>query len=686
MNDLATTMQRTTIYSDDLTNEMEALFIQIGNVGPSQMDAAMTAAANLATGLGIDLESAVTMVSKAAEGNVTTLGKYGVAIDAAKAKAEGLPAVLDAINARFGGQAQAAAETYAGKLHQLANEWDNLKEAVGRAVVEDPMLTALMTHMKEGITGVGEAAGDYTPTISDWWVKMSTNSTSLQLIVAYLNSIEAGMRAIGLETAGLRPPPPPQFKAPTDPFAGLWADAKANAEKLDETWKKQDEAATKHAEAIESMFRRISGADAAAQMRDLDTVFRRMAASGQITEAQVRAIAKEAEDLSNKGATLTPRLLDIVLATDQLSPGLNKASINFGELGTQVGIVAPKLDKVWETLNKPIPYGIGHLKDQFAALVVVSPETMLKGVQTKVIDTDKAIQNLSTSLANMAQVAPGAFGTVIGQVARLASTIDVARKAQDAYKEGKKAWDAGDSVAGIASMASGIAGIAQAAMMAVQGVKALISVFDRNKGRDAVVDFAQSFGGFDALHAQLLELGADGEKLWIKLTQGVGTNNPEQAARVIAEVEAALARQANATADVTVQTEEGAQATIETATAASAALDTVTAKLHDNAADWAVWSDAVMAAVNAAAGAVVQMPVPGPPSAVPGFASGTGGKYLNFGSGTLAMLHGRERVSVPGEGGGGGGTAIIQLNGRTLAEVVVPEMPGVITRYGLARG
>jgi hypothetical protein len=93
-----------------------------------------------------------------------------------------------------------------------------------------------------------------------------------------------------------------------------------------------------------------------------------------------------------------------------------------------------------------------------------------------------------------------------------------------------------------------------------------------------------------------------------------------------------------------------------------------------------------MAAVNAAAGAVVQMPVPGPPSAVPGFASGTGGKYLNFGSGTLAMLHGRERVSVPGEGGGGGGTAIIQLNGRTLAEVVVPEMPGVITRYGLARG
>lgn len=30
---------------------------------------------------------------------------------------------------------------------------------------------------------------------------------------------------------------------------------------------------------------------------------------------------------------------------------------------------------------------------------------------------------------------------------------------------------------------------------------------------------------------------------------------------------------------------------------------------------------------------------------------------------------------------GGGGTAVIQLNGRTLAEAVVPEMPGVVQRY-----
>lgn len=35
---------------------------------------------------------------------------------------------------------------------------------------------------------------------------------------------------------------------------------------------------------------------------------------------------------------------------------------------------------------------------------------------------------------------------------------------------------------------------------------------------------------------------------------------------------------------------------------------------------------------------------------VPGFLTGTGGKYLNFGSGTPAMLHGRERVMTEAEG------------------------------------
>jgi len=139
-NDLAAQFQQTTVYSDDLINEMEALLTSVGDVAPAQMEKALTAATDLASGLGVDLQTATTMVAKAMEGNTASLGKYGVAIDAAKVKTEGASAVLDAIQAKFGGQAQAQLDTYAGKLEQLANNWDNVKEAVGKSLVSDNLL------------------------------------------------------------------------------------------------------------------------------------------------------------------------------------------------------------------------------------------------------------------------------------------------------------------------------------------------------------------------------------------------------------------------------------------------------------------------------------------------------------------------------------------------------------------
>lgn len=59
-------------------------------------------------------------------------------------------------------------------------------------------------------------------------------------------------------------------------------------------------------------------------------------------------------------------------------------------------------------------------------------------------------------------------------------------------------------------------------------------------GRDAVREFSEKFGGFDDLHKKLGELGSEGERLWISLTQGVGRNNAKQAKAAIDEVTHAL--------------------------------------------------------------------------------------------------------------------------------------------------
>ena len=88
--DLAAEMQRTTVYEDDQIVALEAMATQLG-VLPSQMDGAVKAAANLASGLGIDLEKAMTMIVKANNESYTAFGKLGISIDEARAKAEGLP-------------------------------------------------------------------------------------------------------------------------------------------------------------------------------------------------------------------------------------------------------------------------------------------------------------------------------------------------------------------------------------------------------------------------------------------------------------------------------------------------------------------------------------------------------------------------------------------------------------------
>ena len=569
-NDLAGAFQRTTVYSDDLINEMQALLTQVGNVAPSQMEKALQAATNLASGLGVDLRAATILVSKASEENVGALKKAGLQLDETRVAAEGMSYILGVVNDKFGGQAQAEVDTYAGKVKQLANEWDNLKEIVGKNIAEDPLLRAALQLTTNELRRQNTAT---TEAVSSWqiWIERLdrvVNPSKLAAAAMSETARAANEAADAFAAAARTIDASPLRTGAAFSFGELDAKARAEIDATIAAWKRQDAAAKQHADAIESMFRKLSGADATAEMQKLDAVFRRLADSGVLTQRQIDAVVKEAIKLQADGAKMTERLWEMVRATEALSPGLNATALDVGKLGTQIAVSIPTLDAYSAALAKVglATGGLSKLPGVNVGLptIPVAP----KGLFDSIFGSSGQFgqQMASTVLGaiqgggNPVSAASGLVGTKIG------SGI-----AESLTKEGGKLF--GTALGGVLNSALPLVGSLVGPLAG-----ALWNKLFGTAGRDAVKDFAATFkGGFDGpggLHEALNTLGAEGERLWIKLTQGVGRNNPEQAKKVIAEITAALANQKT-------QTEMAAVSAAAAAIAQQAELDAISAKYSD---------------------------------------------------------------------------------------------------------
>lgn len=165
---MQTQFQQTTRFSDDAIASSQALFAQIGNVGPEQMDAALTAATNLSIGLGVSLEQATMLVSRAFASGGENLGRLKTVLGDTVPKGSDMAQVLDAINKKFGGQAQADMTTYNGQMARLGNQLDDVKERVGGLLVQGltPLLNAFSSlpgPVQSVVATVGVLVAGLTP-------------------------------------------------------------------------------------------------------------------------------------------------------------------------------------------------------------------------------------------------------------------------------------------------------------------------------------------------------------------------------------------------------------------------------------------------------------------------------------------------------------------------------------------
>lgn len=152
-------MQSLTGIADEAFLDAQRLLANYGVVGAKAQEA-IRAAYSLSVGVGMDFQSSLLQIAKAAAGSTSSLSRYGIVLGDGVKQGEKFDAVLSQINTRFGAAAQAAMDDTITKTKALAQEWGDFKELVGKEL--EPLFRKLIDYSREFVQGLGELFGEKT--------------------------------------------------------------------------------------------------------------------------------------------------------------------------------------------------------------------------------------------------------------------------------------------------------------------------------------------------------------------------------------------------------------------------------------------------------------------------------------------------------------------------------------------
>jgi hypothetical protein len=131
-DEMATAIEETTTFSDEQVTAAQA--VMTAHMGQIEItEDLMKATADLAAGMGTDLVTAATMVSKTIGGSTNALARQQIEVNTNATASQKYAQVLEQLNNKFAGQAAAAAQGM-GSLSQLKNVLDNVMELVGESL------------------------------------------------------------------------------------------------------------------------------------------------------------------------------------------------------------------------------------------------------------------------------------------------------------------------------------------------------------------------------------------------------------------------------------------------------------------------------------------------------------------------------------------------------------------------
>ncbi len=130
MLSFASQVQQLTTIGDEATIELMSMGASMGKLSGDTLKAATVAAIGLSKAFKMDLQAAMRLVSRAAQGDTQTLARYGIKLEDGLSAQEKFNKVLEIGTENFK-LAQGEIDTSSGAMEQLKNKWGDVKEVVG---------------------------------------------------------------------------------------------------------------------------------------------------------------------------------------------------------------------------------------------------------------------------------------------------------------------------------------------------------------------------------------------------------------------------------------------------------------------------------------------------------------------------------------------------------------------------
>jgi hypothetical protein len=162
-NDYISQLQKSVAVTDDeLRPALETLIRTTLDLEQAQK--ILGVALDVSAGTGYDLQKVTSALSKAYLGQGTALGKLNIGIGKSEASTISFNDALSRLEGRFGGQAAAAVDTYAGKLKLLSIAGEEARESIGQRMLfslellaKDQTIEGLTSDMEDFADKIGLA-------------------------------------------------------------------------------------------------------------------------------------------------------------------------------------------------------------------------------------------------------------------------------------------------------------------------------------------------------------------------------------------------------------------------------------------------------------------------------------------------------------------------------------------------